>query len=151
MRSRLPAIALGAALAVAALVGVMILRPGADPTGAERADALAAELRCPDCQGLSVRDAPTSSAAEIRRQVSELIAGGASDAEVRDHFVSRYGDWILLAPSSPLPWIIPLAVVAVAALGLVAWLARQRSPPPPVPVTPEERRRLNEEVDALDA
>ena len=151
MRGRLPAVALGAALAVAALVGVMLLRPGAAPTDVERADALAAELRCPDCQGLSVRDAPTSSAAEIRRQVSELIAAGASDAEVREHFVSRYGDWILLAPSSPLPWIIPLVVVAVAALGLAVWLARPVASPPAVPVTADERRRLNEEVDALDA
>ena len=151
MRGRLPAVALGAALAVAALVGLMLIRPGAAPANAERADALAAELRCPDCQGLSVRDAPTSSAAEIRRQVSDLIAGGATDAEVREHFVSRYGDWILLAPSSPLAWLIPLVVVAVAALGLVAWLARPAPSLPAVPVTAEERGRLNEEVEALDA
>ena len=72
MRDRLPAIALGAAIALAALLGAMLLRPGAAPTDAQRADALAGELRCPDCQGLSVRDAPTSSAVEIRRQVSVL-------------------------------------------------------------------------------
>src|SRR5687767_13085882 len=99
MRRHLPAVAIGALLALVALVAVVALRPGAAPTAAERADVLARELRCPDCQGLSVADSPTSSAREIRRQIEELIAGGASDAEVREHFMARYGTWVLLAPA----------------------------------------------------
>ena len=108
MRRQLPAIALGALLALAALAVVVAVRPGPEPSAAERGETLARELRCPDCQGLSVADSPTSSAQEIRRQIDELVAGGASDQAVRDHFVARYGDWILLAPSSPLPWLVPL-------------------------------------------
>jgi cytochrome c-type biogenesis protein CcmH len=148
----LPAVALGALLALLALLILTVLRPGNPPTHAERVDALTAELRCPDCQGLSVRDSPTSSATEIRRQVDALVAGGSTDAEVRAHFVGRYGQWILLAPSSPLPWVIPFLVVLVAAGGLVAWLARGRAPMPlPVAPTAEERRRLHEEAEAIDA
>jgi cytochrome c-type biogenesis protein CcmH len=152
MSRMLPAVALGALLALAALLAVTVLRPGTPPTRAERVGALTAELRCPDCQGLSVRDSPTTSAAEIRRQVDELVAGGSTDAEVRAHFVGRYGQWILLAPSSPLPWVIPFLVVLAAAGGLVAWLGRGGGPmPPPVGPTGEERRRLHEEAEALDA
>ena len=152
MRRQLPAIALGALLALAALAVVVALRPGPEPSAAERGETLARELRCPDCQGLSVADSPTSSAQEIRRQIDELVAGGASDEAVRDHFVARYGDWILLAPSSPLPWLVPLTVVIAGAAGLVAWLAVRRRPAamPPV-LTPEQRRSLHEEVEALDA
>ena len=152
MTRLLPAVALGALLALVALVGVTALRPAPVPTPSERVDALTAELRCPDCQGLSVRDSPTSSAAEIRRQVGELVAGGATDAEVRAHFVGRYGEWILLAPSSPLPWLLPLGLAVGASAALIVWLSRggERSAPPSGP-TAEARRRLREEVDALDA
>jgi cytochrome c-type biogenesis protein CcmH len=153
MRRQLPTIALGALLALAAIGAVLALRPAPEPSAAERGEALARELRCPDCQGLSVADSPTSSAQEIRRQIDELVAGGASDDAVRDHFVARYGDWILLAPSSPLPWLVPLAVVIAAAGGLGAWLvARGRRPAAAPPaLTPEQRRSLHEEVEALDA
>jgi cytochrome c-type biogenesis protein CcmH len=99
-----------------------------------------------------VADSPTASAQEIRRQIDELLAGGASDEAVRDHFVARYGDWILLAPSSPLPWLIPLVVVVAGAAALVVWLAgRRRSAATPADLTPEQRRSLHEEVEAIDA
>ena len=152
MKRHLPAIALGAILALVALMIVFAVWPGPAPTPPERAEALARELRCPDCQGLSVADSPTSSAREIRRQIDELVVGGASDQAVRDHFVVRYGDWILLAPSSPLPWIVPLAVVVIGAVGLAVCLAGRRRPADASPpLTAEQRRGLHEEVEALDA
>lgn len=138
-----------------ALGAMVLLRPAAAPTEAQRIDALGAQLRCPDCQGLSVADSPTRSAQEIRRQVAELVAGGATDDEVRDHFVARYGEWVLLAPASPLPWLVPVAVLVAGVLGLGAWLMRR---PPPVgapsarpTLDDAERRRLHEEAEALDA
>lgn len=153
MRRQLPVVALAALLALVAIGVVLAVRPGPAPTATERADTLARELRCPDCQGLSVADSPTSSAREIRRQVDELLAGGATDQEVRDHFVARYGAWILLAPSSPLPWLIPIAVVLAGIAGMLAWLARGRSrgAPPRDDIAADERRRLHDEAEALDA
>ncbi|HEX7171873.1 MAG TPA: cytochrome c-type biogenesis protein [Candidatus Limnocylindria bacterium] len=153
MNRWLPVIAAGCLLAVGALVAILALGPRAQPSVAERADALAAELRCPDCQGLSVADSPTSSAREIRRQIDELLAGGASDDEVRAHFVARYGEWIRLAPSGTVPWVLPFVVLGIGVALLAIWLrARRRSaePPPPV-VAAEERRRLHEDAEALDA
>jgi cytochrome c-type biogenesis protein CcmH/NrfF len=151
MRRRLPAVAVGALLALLAILAILWLAPGA-ATEPVRADALAAELRCPDCQGLSVADSQTASAREIRRQIDELVASGASDADVRGHFVDRYGEWILLAPISPAAWILPFAALALGVAALAAWLVRRR-PPSPAQVTldDETRRRLHEEADALDA
>ena len=149
----LPAVALGAILGLLAIVSVLALRPGTPPTAVERADALATELRCPDCQGLAVADSPTASAQEIRRQIGELVADGGTDEEVLAHFVARYGEWILLGPSAPIVWLIPFAVVLAAAAGLVVWLVRRRPAGTPAagPVTAAERRRLHDEVEALDA
>jgi cytochrome c-type biogenesis protein CcmH len=153
MRRWLPVVALGVLVAVVGLSGVLALSADA-PGPADRAESLAAELRCPDCQGLSVADSPTRSAQEIRRQIDELIAGGADDDAVRAHFVARYGEWIRLAPSAPAVWLIPFVAVGVGVVALVAWLvARRRSAAgaPGSQVTPEERRRLHDEAEALDA
>lgn len=146
-------VAIVAAAGLLVAVGLLVLRPADPPSTAERADALARELRCPDCQALSVADSPTASAAEIRRRIDELLAGGASDAEVRAHFVERYGEWILLAPTSPVAWLLPSAVVLAGVAGLVALLvARRRLPAPPAPAPEsDERRRVHDEAEALDA
>jgi cytochrome c-type biogenesis protein CcmH len=149
MRRWLPAVAVGCLLALAAL---LLLGPRVAATDAERVDALAHELRCPDCAGLSVADSPTTSAREMRRQIGELVAGGATDADVRQHFVDRYGEWIRLAPSAPAAWLIPFLVVLVGTGAMAAWLLRRRAPPPPrVDLSAEERQRLREEAEALDA
>ena len=153
MRRWLPAVALGSLLALLGLAAVLAMRPGVEPTTAERTDALARELRCPDCQGLSVADSPTRSAQEIRRQIDEMVSGGATAQEVRAHFVSRYGEWILLAPSSVLYWLAPAAVVFAGTLALAMLLLQGRriGVARPAPVSSDERRRLRDEVEALDA
>ena len=151
----LPPVALAAVVVLLAVVAVVVIRPGPTPNDAERAEALAAELRCPDCQGLSVADSPTTAAAEMRRQIDDLLAAGASDADVRAHFTARFGTWILLAPASPVPWVIPFAAVAFGVSLLGWWLLRRRGGAPAPARTPAlseaDRRRLHEEADALDA
>jgi cytochrome c-type biogenesis protein CcmH len=152
MRTQLPAVAAGALLALLAVLAILWLTQGA-ATPQQRADALAAELRCPDCQGLSVADSQTASAREIRRQIAELVDAGASDDEVRAHFVDRYGEWILLAPASPAAWVLPFVALVAGVAALSAWLVRRR-PEPAADVTTvddETRRWLHDEVEALDA
>jgi cytochrome c-type biogenesis protein CcmH len=147
-----------AALGLAAVAGVAIaaiLLIGGAPA-ADQADAIARELRCPDCQGLSVADSPTASAAEIRRQIDALLASGESPDAIRAHFVARYGEWILLAPSAPTWWILPLAVVILGAAALLAWLAvaARRGPEGAAAhgLPPDgTRQRIREDAEALDA
>jgi cytochrome c-type biogenesis protein CcmH len=148
----LPVVALGTVIAVAGVVVTLLTTP-APQTDAERAAALAAELRCPDCQGLSVADSPTASAREIRRQIDELVAGGATDEEVRAHFVARYGEWIRLAPSSPALWLIPFGVVLAGLVLLGVWLLRRprATVTAAAPVSEAQRRAVHEEAEALDA
>ncbi len=137
---------------LAALVAVVVLQPSAPMTDADRADALSGSLRCPDCAGLSVADSHTASAVAIGEQIDELIASGATDAEIREHFTDRYGDWILLAPSSPVTWILPFAVIAAGVAGLGAWLLRRRATlPAPAVLAEPDRRRLHDEAEGLDA
>ncbi len=103
------------------------------PTAGERAHALATELRCPDCEGLSVADSSTSSARAIRADLARRAAAGDSDAQIRQVYVDRYGDSILLKPSGSglglLVWGLPVVVVVVGGAGLVLALARWRRAP----------------------
>ena len=117
---------LGAGLVVAALLvgALLVLRPGTPPTQADQARAIAAELRCPDCAGLSAADSPTQAAAEIRREVAAQLAAGRTPDEIRESFVGRYGSWILLTPPGVAPWLVPLLVTGAGALVLAAWLLR---------------------------
>jgi cytochrome c-type biogenesis protein CcmH len=56
------------------------------------------ELRCMQCQNEAISDSPVSLAADLRRQVKEMLLAGKSDDEVRDYMVARYGDFILFRP-----------------------------------------------------
>ena len=119
-------------------------------TAADRVDRIAAELRCPVCQGLSVADSPSETARSMRALVAQRVAEGRTDDEIRAEFVRSYGDWILLSPPllspSGLVWLAPLLAIAFG-----AWLAwrRARAPAPvPAEISPAERAELESLVAA---
>lgn len=130
-----------AALVVAALVWAA-WPGGGRPTAAERAHDLATELRCPDCQALSVADSPSSSARAILADLQRRAAAGQSDAGIRRVYVDRYGESILLKPSSGglgiLVWGLPVVVGAVAVAGLGFAFARWRRQPRLATTTADE-------------
>nr|MDP9467637.1 cytochrome c-type biogenesis protein CcmH [Chloroflexota bacterium] len=146
-------VAMAALLALGALALVDALGRSPALTEAEQASQIAQDLRCPDCQSLSVAESQTAAAAAIRRQIAELLAAGQTPEQVRQHFVERYGEWILLSPSSPLAWLLPLAAVLLGTGMLAWWLRRGRSVPVAVTQSPDTgaRDRIREEVERLDA
>ena len=93
-----------------------------------RTSEIAAELRCPVCQGVSVEDSPTELARQMRAVVRDQLAAGRSPDEVRQYFVDKYGEWILLEPKASgfnlvvyvLPWLAMLA-----GLGLIVFAVRR--------------------------
>jgi cytochrome c-type biogenesis protein CcmH len=139
--------ALLAALAVLAVGLAWSARP--QPlTPSERVDRIAAELRCPVCQGLSVQDSPSETARSMRALVAQRVAEGETDDQIRDEFRRSYGDWILLSPPllspSGLVWLVPLAAVVIG--GWIA-LGRARAPAPAgAGPTDEQLRRLRKIV-----
>lgn len=130
--SRGDAILLAAVVAIALSIGLTALSSQAIGLD-ERARAIDAQLRCPTCQGLSIADSPAKSAAQMRQLVREQLAGGASDDDVRQFFVTRYGRWVLLDPplSGPdlLLWLAPGLIVGAGSL-LVVQRARRRAMAP---------------------
>jgi cytochrome c-type biogenesis protein CcmH/NrfF len=82
-----------------------------------RTSAVASQLRCPVCQGLSIQDSPSELAQSMRALVRDQLAEGKTPAEVKAYFVSKYGEWILLAPEPRGANLIAYAVPFVAILG----------------------------------
>jgi cytochrome c-type biogenesis protein CcmH len=100
-----------------------------------RVQTLGKELRCAVCQGLSVSDSPSSMARAQLDKIRELVAAGKSDQEVRDYFVARYGEWVLLQPKAEgFNWFVWLGPVALVLGGLFV-ISRQfrRGPETPAP------------------
>ena len=121
-----------AAIALVALAAVGLARSAAPTTevsAAARVDEVASTLRCPTCQGLSVADSPSKVADSMRDIISEQLAAGRSPEQVKEWFVDRYGEWILLSPSPAglgwLIWVLP-AVTIVAGVGAASVVLRGR-------------------------
>jgi cytochrome c-type biogenesis protein CcmH len=64
----------------------------------KRDHGLTHELRCMQCQNEAIADSPVSLAADLRREVKEMLIAGKSDDDVRNFMVARYGDFILFRP-----------------------------------------------------
>jgi cytochrome c-type biogenesis protein CcmH len=78
-----------------------------DPAQQERYERVIRELRCLQCRSESIADSNVSLAADLRRQVREMMAAGKSDAEIFQHMVDRYGDYVLYKPPmTPRTWLL---------------------------------------------
>jgi len=98
----------------------------------KRTSAVAAELRCPVCQGLSIQDSPSELALQMRGVVRDQLAAGRTPDEVKRYFVEKYGEWILLEPQAQgfniLVYVLPIAAV-LGGIAFVAMAVRRWSRP----------------------
>lgn len=101
--------------------------------------SLAAELRCPVCQGLSLEDSPTELSMEMKGVIREQLAEGRSPAEVKEYFVARYGEWILMEPRprgfNLLVYVLPVLAL-LAGGGLVVGVVRRWTRAPAAALAP---------------
>jgi cytochrome c-type biogenesis protein CcmH len=125
-----PWIALGLVVVIALAV---VLWPSGSQSPAARAHDLETQLKCPECQGLSVADSQAPTSRAIRTDIKRRIRAGQSDEEIRQAYVDTYGESILLTPQdsgvSLLVWILPIVVLALGATGIVFALRRNRGEP----------------------
>jgi cytochrome c-type biogenesis protein CcmH len=131
IRRRTLALAAVAILAVCAAT-VQAVDPTQMPTPAlqERYLALTHELRCMQCQNESIADSPVDLAADLRRQVRDMLIAGKTDDDVRNFMVARYSEFILFRPRMSVRtawlWLAPGVLILIGAFVAIR-IVQQRS------------------------
>lgn len=126
-----------------------------DPALEERYQALSAELRCPKCQNQNIADSNAPISQDLRRLLYEQLEAGASDAEIRDYMVDRYGEFVRYRPSftgaTVVLWLAPALLLLGGVLVAVAALRGRRTRSgDSEALSDEERARLAELVQRAE-
>ena len=140
-----------AALVFAGLViGKEAAPAAADPALEHRVMDLASVLRCLVCQNQTLADSHAPLAVDLRNQIREQLKTGASERQVTDFMVARYGDFVLYNPplkaTTAVLWAGPFLLLAIGAFMLVRRIRRQRNPAEPA-LTDAERARAARLLD----
>jgi cytochrome c-type biogenesis protein CcmH len=133
--------------AIRTVVGAPRGTPAKGPDLDARAHEVAALLRCPVCQGLSVADSPATMALKMKAEVREMVAAGYDQDQVLAYFERSYGEFVRLKPPlrgvNWLVWLAPLMGLLVGG-AFVAWALRGAKDATPPATTSEPV-----DVDAL--
>lgn len=108
------------------------------------------ELRCLVCQNQTIADSNADLAADLRRQVHELIVQGKTDDEIREYVTERFGDFVLYKPPmsarTVVLWVGPFLLVLGGVFVVLRILRRQpRAAPVAAPDDAARLRRLLDE------
>jgi cytochrome c-type biogenesis protein CcmH len=111
-----------------------------DPAQQARYERVIRELRCLQCRSETIADSNATLAADLRRQVREMMAAGKSDQEIFQHMVDRYGDYVLykppLAARTLLLWGAPILLLVVGGAVAAFVIARKSRLPDTDPADP---------------
>jgi cytochrome c-type biogenesis protein CcmH len=114
-----------------------------------RAAEIAAELRCPVCRNQSVVESNAELSREMQALVRERLVAGDSPEEVKEYFVSRYGEWILLEPQRRginwVVWGLPFVALALGAVLAVVLVRKWAASAPGEDAPTEQAAVLSEE------
>jgi cytochrome c-type biogenesis protein CcmH/NrfF len=145
---------------VTLLVVALVLAPSAALAAPEDvANEVAQEVMSPYCPGVTLHDCPSSSAQEMREEITAWARAGMSKDEIMGRLEDEFGPSIRAVPRGSgglFAWLLP-AVALTAGAGAAAFLARRwarRRPATPAqtPVaSPEAAARLQAELDRLRA
>ncbi len=115
---------------------------------------ISGDVMSPFCPGRSLNDCPSSSATDLRNQISQMLTEGKTREEVLGELYKKYGDEIRAMPKKQgfglVGWLSPLAFVLLGLSILTFWIKKHR-PETDQPVIKSELsadmlKRIEEEV-----
>ncbi|WDE02036.1 cytochrome c-type biogenesis protein CcmH [Thalassomonas actiniarum] len=100
-----------------------------DKVTEKRYQELTKELRCPKCQNQNLIDSNSPIAADLRRQVYNLLHEGKSDMEIMNYMVDRYGEFVLYRPkvnnTTYILWFGP-AILLLLGFSVIIYILRRK-------------------------
>lgn len=93
-----------------------------------RYQQLSEELRCPKCQNQNIADSNAPISQDLRKLLHQQLELGASDEEIRNYMVARYGEFVRYRPrfggATAVLWLAPVLLLLA---GIVVLLVTVRS------------------------
>ena len=114
----------------------------------QRYQRLSGELRCPKCQNQNIADSNAPIAQDLRKLLYQQLEAGASDQEILDYMVARYGEFVRYRPRfsgvTAVLWLAPALLLLAGAAVVFLTLRGRRKPgaADAAELSPEEAERL---------
>ena len=119
-----------------------------------RARSLSRNIRCLVCQNQSIDDSNASLAKDLRKIVREQLVSGASDDEIYNFLIERYGDFVLLRPpikaTTYILWYGPLFIFFAGLVLSALFLIRRKRILPEEPLSHSEKEELSRLISRKD-
>lgn len=124
-----------------------------DPEQQKNYETLISELRCLVCQNQTIADSNAELAADLRRQVYEMLQQGKTKQEIADFMTARYGDFVLYNPpfkaKTGILWLAPVIFLLIGLIVVFLFVRRKKTASAELsPEKKEKIRRLLEKGDA---
>lgn len=92
--------------------------------------ALIANFRCLVCQNETLADSNAPLAQDLRDNILQQINEGATDEQITDYLVGRYGDFVLYNPAfnvrTYLLWLLPIIMLLSGFGFMIYYVKRQK-------------------------
>jgi cytochrome c-type biogenesis protein CcmH len=101
-------------------------------TSSQRVQHIAAQLRCPVCEGQTVADSDALISRDIRGVIQQRVVAGQPDQQILSFIVRQYPGTLLTPPATGvgmIVWALPVLAFVVALGGLGLAFARWRTRP----------------------
>ncbi len=111
-----------------------------------RFQALSKELRCPKCQNQNLADSNSPIAADLRKELYELLQQGKADSEIVDFMVNRYGEFVLYRPRvsslTYVLWFGPAVLILIGIIVVIVVVRRKPAENAKVALSAEQQDKL---------
>jgi cytochrome c-type biogenesis protein CcmH len=128
-------------------------REFANPEQQEAYENLTSELRCLVCQNQTIADSNAELAADLRRQVYEMLQQGKSRQDIAQFMTDRYGDFVLYNPpfklKTGLLWIGPAAFLLIGLIAVFLF-ARRKKTAANIGISAEKRQKIRSLLEKGD-
>lgn len=124
-----------------------------DPQLEERARLLSQDLRCLVCRNENIDESNAELARDLRILVRERLVAGDSNDAVIDFVVDRYGEYVLLKPTTTgANWLLWAAgpimlLMSLLTAGVFLRGRKRASETPEAELSEDEQKRLKEILD----
>lgn len=121
----------------------------------QRFQTLIAELRCPKCQNQNIADSNAPISKDMRDAVYRMMSDGASNEEITNELVARFGEFVRYRPEvdyrTIMLWATPALVVSIGIVVIVLSVRRSnRADTGADPLTEDERDRASRLLNDRD-